>query len=78
MARRIGQTDQAVPPHRGYLAFRGEGKELAVELVMVLLAVILLVVLPVSFLVLMIGGLVYSVFRAIRGEKKDVHPADRA
>lgn len=45
---------------------------------MVLLAVILLVVLPVSFLVLMIGGLVYSVFRAIRGEKKDVHPADRA
>lgn len=48
------------------------------ELVMVLLAVILLVVLPVSFLVLMIGGLVYSVFRAIRGEKKDAHPADRA
>jgi PDZ domain-containing secreted protein len=55
-----------------------QGKELAVELVMILLAVILLVVLPVAFLVLMVGGLVYSVFRAIRGEKKDARPADHA
>jgi hypothetical protein len=47
------------------------------ELVMVLLAVVLLVVLPVAFLVLMAGGLEYSVFRALRGEKKDAHPANR-
>lgn len=55
-----------------------QGKALAVELVMVLLAVILLVVLPVAFLVLMVGGLIYSVFRAIRGEKKAARPANHA
>jgi hypothetical protein len=48
------------------------------ELVLTLLAVMLLVVLPVSFLVLMIWGLFYSISRAIRGERKKVaHPADR-
>lgn len=40
------------------------------ELVLTLLAVILLVVLPISFLVLMIWGLFYSISRAIRGERK--------
>lgn len=41
------------------------------ELVLTLLAVVLLVVLPVAFLLLMTGGLFYSVFRVIRGDKKE-------
>lgn len=40
------------------------------ELVFTLLAVILLVILPVLFLLLVVGGLFYSIARAIRGERK--------
>lgn len=48
------------------------------EIVLTLLAVILLVVFPISFLVLMIWGLFYSISRALRGERKEVaHPADQ-
>lgn len=41
------------------------------ELVLTLLAVVLLVVLPVAFLLLAIGGLFYAISRAIRGEKRE-------
>ena len=48
------------------------------ELVFTLLAVILLVVLPVLFLVLVMGGLFYSIVRAIRGERKeDARPTNQ-
>lgn len=40
------------------------------ELVLTLLAVGLLVVLPIAFFLLAIGGLFYGVGRAIRGENK--------
>lgn len=39
------------------------------ELVFVLLAVVLLVVLPVALFLMAVGGLIYSVVRAIRSEK---------
>ena len=41
------------------------------ELVFVLLAVVILVVLPVAFLLLVAGGLVYAIGRAIRGGKSE-------
>ena len=47
-------------------------KELGdMELAFVILAVILLVVLPIAFFLLVIGGLVYAIGRAIRGKKKE-------
>ena len=45
------------------------------ELVFVILAVILLVVLPIAFFLLVMGGLVYAIGRAIRGERKEEQPA---
>jgi hypothetical protein len=45
------------------------------ELVFTLLAVILLVVLPVLFLLLAMGGLFYSIVRAIRGERREQRSA---
>ncbi|HET7271066.1 MAG TPA: hypothetical protein VFI90_08250 [Rubrobacter sp.] len=42
------------------------------ELVLTLLVVVLLVVLPIAFFVFVIGGLFYSVYRAIIGEKAKV------
>ncbi len=42
------------------------------ELVLTLLAVGLLVVLPIAFFLLVIGGLLYSIYRAIIGDKKEV------
>ena len=39
------------------------------ELVLILLAVVLLVVLPVAFFLLAIGGLFYALARTIGGEK---------
>jgi len=42
------------------------------ELVLTLLVVGLLVVLPIAVFLLVIGGLVYSIYRAIIGDKKDV------
>ena len=41
------------------------------ELVLTLLAVGLLVVMPIALFLLAIGGLFYSIGRAIRGEKKE-------
>lgn len=41
------------------------------ELVFVLLAVVMLVVLPVAFFLLVAGGLVYAIGRAIRGGKEE-------
>jgi hypothetical protein len=40
------------------------------ELVLTLLVVGLLVVLPIAFFLLVIGGLVYAIGKAILGEKK--------
>jgi hypothetical protein len=40
------------------------------ELVFIILAVTLLIVLPIAFFLLAIGGLFYGLFRAIRGEKE--------
>lgn len=42
------------------------------ELVLTLLVVGLLVVLPIAFFVLVIGSLLYSIYRAITGDSKDV------
>jgi hypothetical protein len=42
------------------------------EMVMVLLAVVLLVVLPIAFFVLVIGELLYCIYRAVIGDKKAV------
>ncbi|WP_166178628.1 hypothetical protein [Rubrobacter tropicus] len=39
------------------------------ELVFVLLAVVLLVILPVALFLLAVGSLIYTVVKAIRGEK---------
>ena len=39
------------------------------ELVLTLLVVVLLVVLPIAFFLLVIGGLLYSVYRAIVGDR---------
>ncbi|MEW6635391.1 MAG: hypothetical protein AB1425_01100 [Actinomycetota bacterium] len=44
------------------------------ELVFTLLVVALLVVLPVAFFLLAIGGLFYAISRAIRGEKREDTP----
>lgn len=49
------------------------------ELVLILLAVILLVVLPVSFFMLMIWGFFYSIYKALQGgSKKGARPADQS
>lgn len=45
------------------------------ELVFVILAVILLVVLPIAFFLLVMGGLVYALGGTIRGERKEEQPA---
>ena len=42
------------------------------EMVMVLLAVVLLVVLPIALFLLVIGDLVYCIYRAIIDDKKAV------
>ncbi|HJQ29531.1 MAG TPA: hypothetical protein VJ827_09325 [Rubrobacter sp.] len=42
------------------------------ELVLTLLVVVLLVVLPIAFFLFVIGGLLYSVYRAIMGDRAKV------
>ena len=48
------------------------------ELVLTLLVVALLVVLPIAFFLLVIGGLLYSVYRAIIGGNKEVERSNPA
>jgi uncharacterized protein involved in cysteine biosynthesis len=51
---------------------RGERSFSEMELVLTILVVVLLVVLPIAFFLLVIGGLLYSVYRAIMGDKVEV------
>jgi hypothetical protein len=57
----------------------GEAKGVGdMEMVFVLLAVVILVVLPIALFLLVIGDLVYCIYRAIIGDKKEVEHSTAA